>query len=147
MRILQTHCDFIEYEPIEKEIRTAEEVEKKKYRFEDGIVLFISVEAGDDENIIQKTVRDLKNSLKNLKVNKVLIYPFAHLSTNLARPDDALKILKNLEDVAKKSGIEVERAPFGWNKAFQLKVKGHPLAEQSKVYSNVKEEIKKVKKE
>ena len=136
MRILQTHCDFIEYEPIKKEIRTAEDTEKKMHRFENGVVIFISVEVNDDDNTVKKSVSDLKDSLRNLKVNKVLIYPFAHLSTNLAKPDDALRILKNLESLMKKAGIEVERAPFGWNKSFQIKVKGHPLAEQSKFYSN-----------
>ena len=34
MRILQNHSDFIEYTPIEKEIKTAEEAEKKTIRFE-----------------------------------------------------------------------------------------------------------------
>jgi threonyl-tRNA synthetase len=29
-------------------------------------------------------------------------------------------------------GLEVSQAPFGWNKAFTIKVKGHPLAEQSR---------------
>ena len=27
------------------------------------------------------------------------------------------------------------RAPFGWTKAFSIQVKGHPLAESSKVFS------------
>ena len=40
MRILQLHSDFIEYKPIEKEIKIAEEIEKKKYRFENIVVLF-----------------------------------------------------------------------------------------------------------
>ena len=32
----------------------------------------------------------------------------------------------------KKIGVEVYRSPFGWNKTFTIKVKGHPLAEQFK---------------
>ena len=36
----------------------------------------------------------------------------------------------------RRRGSRPYRAPFGWNKAFQIKVKGHPLAEQLRVYSN-----------
>jgi len=36
---------------------------------------------------------------------------------------------------AKANGIEAHKAPFGWNKALQVKVKGHPLAEMSRSYS------------
>ena len=33
MRILQTHADWIEFEPLKKEIKQAEEIEKKKQEF------------------------------------------------------------------------------------------------------------------
>jgi len=135
MRILQQHLDFIEYEPIGKEIQSAEEIpDKKKQRYEEIVATFVSVEAGDDDKIAREAVEGIKEYLGKLRVNKVIIYPYAHLSSNLARPKDALEILKSMEAYAKESGIETYRAPFGWNKAFQVKVKGHPLAEQSRVY-------------
>src|SRR3989344_8721285 len=31
------------------------------------------------------------------------------------------------------SDLEIYRAPFGWTKSYKLQVKGHPLAENSKV--------------
>ncbi len=135
MRILQLHVDFIEYEPIKKEIAGAEEAAKGKVREEDTVVLFTAVEKGDDEEIAAKAVAELKGFLKNLGANKVMIYPFAHLSSDLARPADALPVLDAMESEAKKAGIETSRSPFGWNKAYQLKVKGHPLAEMSRSYS------------
>ncbi|MCJ7699348.1 threonine--tRNA ligase, partial [Candidatus Bathyarchaeota archaeon] len=67
-----------------------------------------------------------------LKINRILIYPYAHLSSNLARPADALEIVKAMEAYAKEKGIETHRAPFGWNKQFTISIKGHPLAEQSR---------------
>src|SRR5580658_1022183 len=137
MRILQQHLDFIEYEPREKEISAAEEAEKgKKYRYEEIVVLFTSVEKGDDDEVAKKAVEGTKDYLGKLKVNRIIIYPYAHLSQNLARPKDALEVLKAMEKYAKDAGIETHRSPFGWNKAFQIKVKGHPLAEQSRVYSS-----------
>lgn len=135
MRILQLHSDFIEYEPVKKEIAQAEEVEKKKYRLEELVVLFTAVEKGDDEEVAKKAIEEARADLKEIKVNKILIYPYAHLSSNLARPGDALKIVKEMEASAKGAGIETYRAPFGWTKAFNIKIKGHPLAERSKVIS------------
>ena len=41
----------------------------------------------------------------------------------------ALNILKGLESALKEMGFNVKRAPFGWYKGFELKAKGHPLAE------------------
>ncbi len=137
MRILQQHLDFIEYEPIGKEISAAEEIpDKKKQRYEELVALFVSVEPGDDDEVVKKAVEGTKSFLEKLKVKRIIIYPYAHLSQNLARPKDALEVLKKMEALARESGLETYRAPFGWNKAFQIKVKGHPLAEQSRIYSS-----------
>ncbi|MCX6821201.1 MAG: threonine--tRNA ligase [Candidatus Aenigmarchaeota archaeon] len=134
MRILQLHSDFIEYEPIKKEIKIAEEVEKKKYRLEEIVVLFTALEEGDNEGVIKNAIDEIKKSLDVIKTNKILIYPYAHLSKNLANPNIALKLIKEMENYSKKIGIETYRAPFGWNKKFSIQIKGHPLAEQSKVF-------------
>lgn len=133
LRILQLHSNFIEYKPIEKEIAMAEECEKKEQRLEELVVLFTCVEKGDDEAVARKAVEEVKSSLKQLKVNRVLIYPYAHLSSNLAKPANALKVIKAMEKYAKEAGIETHRTSFGWCKQFSISIKGHPLAEQSKV--------------
>ncbi len=136
MRILQQHLDFIEYEPIGKEIKSAEDIpDKGKRRYEELVALFVSVEPGDDEEVARMAVDGTKAFLQKLKVNRVIIYPYAHLSQQLARPKEALDVLLAMERLSREAGLETYRAPFGWNKAFQIKVKGHPLAEQSRVYS------------
>ncbi|UCE17035.1 MAG: threonine--tRNA ligase [Candidatus Bathyarchaeota archaeon] len=144
MRILQLHSNFIEYQPIKKEIATAEKCEKKKQQLEELVVLFTCVEKGDDEAVARKAVEEVKSSLQQLKVNKVLIYPYAHLSSNLAKPVAALKVLKAMEKHAKEAGIETYRTPFGWCKQFSISIKGHPLAEQSKVVLPTEGEEKEV---
>ncbi len=133
MRILQLHSDFIEYKPIEKEIEIAEDCEQKLYRFEEIVVLFTTVETGDDESVALQAVKEVKRYLEKVKVNRILIYPYAHLSSNLARPLDAIDVLKRMEEAAKNFGIETYRAPFGWCKKFTISIKGHPLAEQSRI--------------
>jgi len=130
LRILQLHSNFIEYEVIEKEVAIAEEYEKKKQRLEELAVLFTCIEEGDDKDVVRRAVEETKASLDKLKVNRILIYPYAHLSNTLAKPTDALKIIKAMERIAKGMGIETYRTPFGWCKKFSISIKGHPLAEQ-----------------
>ncbi len=135
MRILQLHSNFIVYKPVEKEISIAEEAEKTEIRVEEVLVLFTAVEQGDNAALAQKAINDTRAFLGKLKVNRILIYPFAHLSSALAQPSEALKVIKAMEAYAKEKGIETYRAPFGWNKQFTLSIKGHPLAEQARSYA------------
>ncbi len=147
MRILQLHSNFIEYKPIQKEIAIAEEAEKKPIRLDELVVLFTAVEEGDDKATAQKAISEVHVFLEKLKTNRILIYPYAHLSSDLAKPAEALKIVKIMEAHAREKGIETYRAPFGWNKQFTIAIKGHPLAEQSRAYLPAKPEEKKEQKE
>src|SRR3972149_3675648 len=133
LRILQLHSNFIEYTPIKKETANAEEAQKETSRLDDVVVLFTCVEEDDNEAVAKKAISEVKDALQKLKANKILIYPYAHLSSNLAKSATALTILKAMEKYAKEAGMETYRSPFGWNKQFTISIKGHPLAEQSKV--------------
>ena len=135
MRILQLHSNFIVFKPIEKEISIAEEAEKTESRIEEAIVLFTAIEEGDNSSMAKKAIDDVRAFLGKIKVNRILIYPFAHLSSNLSKPSQALEIIKDMEVYAKEKGIETYRAPFGWNKQFTISIKGHPLAEQARSYA------------
>jgi len=133
MRILQLHCDSIQYTPTKKEIKSAEEIEPKTISIEEVVVCFTAVEKDDDSGIVKNAIAEIQESMSKIGCNKLLLYPYAHLSSNLASPGTGLKILKEMEESC--TGIEVMRAPFGWTKAFSIQVKGHPLAESSKVFS------------
>jgi len=130
LRILQLHSNFIEYRPVEKEIQSAEECERRAYRLEELVVLFTCVEKGDTAESASKVVDGVKEYLGTIGCNRILIYPYSHLSSDLAKPADALKVLVEMEAYAKAAGIEAYRAPFGWCKEFSISIKGHPLAEQ-----------------
>lgn len=131
MRILQLHCDSIEYTPTKKEIKAAEEIEPSTKRIDEVVVAFVAIEEGDDSDVAKKAISEIKTSMGKIGCKKLLLYPYAHLSSNLASPSLALNLLKEMESLA--SEFEVSRAPFGWTKSYSLKVKGHPLAESSKV--------------
>jgi len=135
LKILQLHSNFIEYRPVEREIASAEDVEKRVYRLEDLVVLFTCVERNDTIEVAHKAIDEVRKFLSDMKVNRILIYPYAHLSSDLAEPLEALKILEEMRVYASSLGIEAYRAPFGWCKEFSISVKGHPLAEQFKSIS------------
>ena len=132
MRILQLHCDSIEYTPTKKEIKSAEEIENPQtQRLEEVVVAFVAIEDGDDSSVAQNAISQIKNSMEKIGCKKLLLYPYAHLSSNLAKPSVAISLLNEMESTA--SDLEVSHSPFGWTKSYNLKVKGHPLAESSKV--------------
>ncbi len=132
MRILQLHCDSIEYTPTKKEIKSAEEdVSTEITRLEELVVAFVAVEKDDDSSVAQDAIYQIKNSMEKIGCKKLLLYPYAHLSSNLASPSLAMSLLKEMESLA--SGLDVSHSPFGWTKSYKIHVKGHPLAESSKV--------------
>ncbi|KAF6247446.1 threonine--tRNA ligase [Nitrosopumilus sp. b3] len=132
MRILQLHCDSIEYTPTKKEIKSAEDIENPKtQRLEELVVVFVAIEEGDDSSVAQDAISQIKNSMEKIGCKKLLLYPYAHLSSNLAKPSTAISLLKEMELSA--SELEVSHSPFGWTKSYKLQVKGHPLAESSKI--------------
>jgi len=131
MRILQLHCDKIEYTPTEKEIKSAEETDLATRKFDEVVVAFVAVEEGDDSSVAKKAIQEISESMNKVGCKKLLLYPYAHLSSKLASPNSALSVLKEMQSLAQ--GIDVSRAPFGWTKSFTIQVKGHPLAETSKI--------------
>jgi threonyl-tRNA synthetase len=137
MRLIQLHSDYIEYTPISKEIEKAEEnISNNKVRLENLVVILVAVENGDNEKVIYEAIKEIKKYLSTVKSEKLLIYPYAHLSSNLAPPKKALEVLTLFEDTARNSFRSVHRAPFGWTKSFNIKVKGHPLAENAKEFKS-----------
>ncbi len=137
MRVLFIHADYIEYESKEKALKSAEEIERKKERCDECLVAFISVEEGD-ESVVDQAREEIEDVAKKLNVERIVLYPYAHLSNRLAAPDVAIRVLKDLE--SELQGYEVCRAPFGWYKSFVISCKGHPLSELSKEIRGEKKE-------
>ncbi len=125
MKILLIHADLIEYE-VTKPSKVAEPNPKKHGKKENVLVAFVCVEPGDIDKI-DRAVEAIEEVKAWVKAPEVFIYPYAHLSENLAEPEEALEVLNKLAEK-----IKAERAPFGWYKRFKLHAKGHALAELSR---------------
>lgn len=137
MKILLNHADTFEFETTKKAISDPEQLTDKNRsaKAENALVAFIAVEKpdeGKEEAVAEKAAADLEDVFKRVGADSIVVYPYAHLSSNLSSPSSALKALNLIADdlVAKK--YKVIKAPFGWYKAFKIACKGHPLAELSR---------------
>jgi threonyl-tRNA synthetase len=138
MKILLLHSDFIEWEPKRKAIPKAEKAEKKPVRVRDALAVFSAVERPDEkdpEQVAGNTAKEVLKVFSEVRPKAIVLYPYVHLSQEPSSPDTALKVLDSIEARLKKDRKKVYRAPFGWYKAFSIKVKGHPLSELSRSIS------------
>jgi len=149
MRLLLIHSDHIEYEA-KKKTKMAEEGAVLKDAQDEALTVFCAVESVDEEDIdgvIAKAVEEIQGTVSQVQVKNIVLYPYAHLSSDLATPELAVSTLKELEKELRGKDLSVKRAPFGWYKAFTLSCKGHPLSELSKTIVPGEDSVKKEKKE
>ena len=148
MKILTLHSNFIEFTPIEKAIKEAEEVKKDKERFEDCLVVFSAVEDTDEINpsvIAKNASEEIRNICEKVDCDKFLLYTYVQVTKS---PSDSLTARKFLNEIKTNlKDLKVSKAPFGWYKAFTISVKGHPLSELSREITAESETRKPIKKE
>jgi len=106
--------------------------EPEEADLKDMVVCFTAVEKGDGvfhAELVNKAKGEVLKFAERIGSRRVVVYPYAHLSTELARPETALVVLKAFEEALRAEGLEVIRSPFGYYKEFLLHCKGHPLSE------------------
>ncbi|MFA6449738.1 MAG: threonine--tRNA ligase [bacterium] len=153
MRTLGIHTNYIRITSTEPAMKAAEEITEHSYAYEgDCMVVYIGVEKDDERapNIVAaKLAADTLKRAETLKANKVIIYPYVHLTNDPSNPRTALSVLKKTAELLADK-LDVFRAPFGWYKGFEISAKGHPLSEWSGVFTadeaEAKEEEKKAEK-
>jgi len=135
MQLLLIHSDYIEYE-VKKSTPVAEQIEDsfRKGRLDEALTAFMAVEGTDEANpkdVAEKAVAEIKKTASQVNTDSVMLYPYAHLSSDLSSPKIAVSVMKDIENSLIDS-FNVKRAPFGWYKAFKISCKGHPLSELSR---------------
>ena len=135
MKILTIHADFIEFEAKKRAFKGAEEnIAEGRQRVEECLVVLTAVEKRDEANhlaLVSKYVQEIRNIAQQVNTSNIVLYPYAHLSSQLAAPKIAEQVLKEAASLLQDK-YKVTRAPFGWYKAFNLSCKGHPLSELSR---------------
>ncbi len=147
MKTLNLHCDYIKFKGLKKALKKIEEIapeQKLDGESKDCLVVLTAIEKSDSKSSVEKLTSGVKDIASQVKAENIVLYPYAHLSKNLGSPEIAIEILNEAEKQLKKD-FDVVKAPFGYYKEFELKVKGHPLSELSReivIEGNEEEEAK-----
>ncbi len=135
MKILALHCDYIKYKALKKALKSIPDLEsKEEVVVDECLVVMTAVEKEDEgsSKVVDELVLNILDLKEKTGAEKVVLYPYAHLSSSLSSPDFAQEVLQKTEKVLNDEEIETYRAPFGYYKQFELKCKGHPLSELSR---------------
>ena len=138
MRLLLIHANSFQFHVTEKTavakvVRALKEGENQG-KVGDSLVCFTAVEKSDlkkTPQLLTEVLQKISNHFKQVKAETLMLYPYAHLSSELAPPKDAQRIMDQLVKKAEEllGEKKVVHAPFGYYKSFQMDCKGHPLSE------------------
>ena len=136
MKFLSLHVDYIRFKPLKKALKKIQDITEKEKQGEEvkeALAILTAVEKVDSnvDEVVKEFVKHVKDIAGQVKADKIVLYPYAHLSSNLASPELAIEAMKKANKELRKD-FEVVHAPFGYYKEFELKVKGHPLSELSR---------------
>ena len=97
------------------------------------LVTFVSAEKVDESaprDVAVEAASRIRETAGKVGTNRLMVYPYAHLSSSLARPRIAAEIIDTLvSQLRADRKFETHRAPFGFYKSFDIAGKGHPLSE------------------
>lgn len=129
MKLLFNHVSSFSYRTTErakvgKDLRE----EQKEGSMDDALLVKICSEESDSEGVVPKTVEEIEDVADDLGVEKMILFPWAHLSKDLAPPEVSRNRVEDIGRKLEENGYEVLQVPFGWYKEWELSSKGHPMS-------------------
>jgi len=141
MRLLTLHVDYFACTITEKgRSKVFEDLDPNSRTtvVNEALLILASVEKQDEINpeiVSKKAMEEISSLAKQLKVDTIVLHPFAHLFAELSKPEVAIKVLKLVQEELLDCGFRVVRTPFGWFNTLELKAKGHPLSRVARIIS------------
>lgn len=139
MRLLMVHADRFSFEVTgrSKATESTSELElsptEQSAQIKEVLVIFVSAETVDEtapRDVAVEAAGRIRETARTVGTNRLMVYPYAHLSSSLARPRIAAEIIDTLVGQLRADRkFETHRAPFGFYKSFDIAGKGHPLSE------------------
>lgn len=137
MRLLMIHADRFSFEVTGKtrdaESNAGTSAINDSAQIKEALVAFITAEKRDESgalDVAKQAATHIRATAEKVGASRVMVYPYAHLSSDLAKPRIASEIVdKVFEQLHLNQDLETHRAPFGYYKAFEIACKGHPLSE------------------
>ncbi len=132
MRFLAWHVDHFKCRITERgRSPVVEEYDDPETVTAEALLVLVSVEKEDEtapERVADKAVIEIAAHAGKLKVQTIVLHPFAHLFGQLSRPAVAVQVLKIVEAGLRVGGFAVIRTPFGWFNTLEIQAKGHPMS-------------------
>ena len=138
MRLLMIHADRFSFE-VTGRSKAAESTSElpspteQSAQIKEVLVAFVSAEKADESaprDVAVEASERIRETAAKVGTSRVMIYPYAHLSSSLARPRIAAEIIDTIvSQIRADHEFETHRAPFGFYKSFEISGKGHPLSE------------------
>lgn len=132
MRILVLHVDYFRCIVTTRgRSKIVENPPSEATEVNEALVVLASVEKRDEttvQGVSRKAVAEVAELGHRLKVNTIVLHPFAHLFGELSTPEVAVQTMKLVEEGLVQRGFTAIRAPFGWFNTLELRAKGHPLS-------------------
>jgi len=140
MRVLLIHASRFSFHVTAKTSAVSDlaELSKEQAHAEIGecLVAFICSEKGDEDGIdsvADQAAATIAEHAREVRTGDVMLYPYAHLSSDLSSPRVATKVLERVREIiGEEQGLTIHEAPFGFYKGFNIECKGHPLSELAK---------------
>jgi len=140
MRILLIHAEKFSFHVTERTsaVSSLAELDEgaRSGAIGESLVAFLASEKPDEddvESVAEQAAATIVGHARELEATVVMLYPYAHLSSDLSSPRVATKVLARVREIAgREEGLEIHEAPFGFYKGFEIECKGHPLSELAK---------------
>jgi len=129
MRIFALHSNWIWYRVRERAVASAPEPEVPEARYEEVLVLFTAFESFDGRTSVERAVSEIRTLAGRLGVGELVLYPWVHLTDQPAPFQKSVDLYESLRTALAEASFTVHPVPIGWYKEFEIRVKGHPLAE------------------
>lgn len=131
MRLLIWHCRSLSYTDKRRSTRPPlpDSLNPPAHEsFQDVVAVMACIEATDSPDEVVAAATAIKQLADDWSRRDVALVPFAHLSSDLASPARALKLLRDLARVGSDLGLSIRTTSFGYHKDFYIEVNafGHP---------------------
>ena len=103
-----------------------ENILEKTQSMQDCIVAFVTIERGDTPPKAAQLAKEILQFCADTKHNAVFLCPFAHLSNNLAKSEEALLVLKEIASNLEVMNASLRVGHFGSDKELLIHLYGHP---------------------
>lgn len=94
----------------------------------EALLVKVCTESGDSDATVEAAAAEIQDVCTEIGVETIVLFPWAHLSRDLADPEAARARLSALGNELESAGYVVHSVPFGWYKSWELESKGHPMS-------------------